>query len=298
MERITIIGLGLIGGSLGLALKKVKGKDVEIVGYARRKEVAEAALQIGAIDEAAYTLPGSVERSRIVVIATPVMAVKEVFQQIASRLPSECLVTDTASTKTSVMEWAEAYLPSNVSFIGGHPMAGKEVSGLEGAESDLFQGCVYCLVPSPRATLGEAQELEQWIRLIGAKPAIMMDAAEHDRYVGGVSHLPMVLSAALVSAITKSRHWREMSRLAASGFRDLTRLASGNPEINRDICLTNRASIVRWIHEYIEELKEYERLILKGSADLGKVFTRARDARGKWLKSQPAKTSESPFCEK
>ena len=280
MRRIAIIGLGLIGGSMGLALKKVA--DLELVGFARRPEVASKALSIGAVDRAEGNLLSAVEEASLVIIATPVVAIKEILAQIGERLPQGCIVTDTASTKAQVMGWAEEFLPSSVSFIGGHPMAGKEASGIEAADADLFAGCTYCLVPGRGATTEAINVVEALVGQIGAKP-IFLDASEHDSLVAAISHLPLLLSAALVSATTRSPSWPKMAKLAATGFRDLTRLASGNPEMSRDICLTNREPILHWIDEYIKELGELRRLVSEGGQEMEQAFIRARQGRERWL---------------
>ncbi|MFQ5987652.1 MAG: prephenate dehydrogenase, partial [Dehalococcoidia bacterium] len=189
---------------------------------------------------------------------------------------------DTASTKAQVMGWAEEFLPSSVSFIGGHPMAGKEASGIEAADSALFAGCTYCLVPGRGATTEAINVVEGLVGQIGAEP-IFLDASEHDSLVAAISHLPLLLSAALVSATTRSPSWPKMAKLAATGFRDLTRLASGNPEMSRDICLTNREPILHWIDEYIKELGEFRRLVGEGGQEMEQAFIRARQGRERWL---------------
>ncbi|TET40313.1 MAG: prephenate dehydrogenase/arogenate dehydrogenase family protein [Dehalococcoidia bacterium] len=280
MTRIAIIGLGLIGGSMGLALKKVA--DLELVGFARRPEVASKALSIGAVDRAEGNLLSAVKEANLVIIATPVVAIKEILAQIGERLSQGCIVTDTASTKAQVMGWAEEFLPSSVSFIGGHPMAGKEASGIEAADAALFAGCTYCLVPGRGATTEAINVVEGLVRQIGAKP-IFLNAPEHDSLVAAISHLPLLLSAALVSATTRSPSWPKMAKLAATGFRDLTRLASGNPVMSLDICLTNREPILHWIDEYIKELGEFRRLVSEGGQEMEQAFIRARQGRERWL---------------
>jgi prephenate dehydrogenase len=147
VRRIAIIGLGLIGGSMGMALKQTKVTDLEVIGFARRAEVASTALSIGAVDRAERTLTAAVEDANLVIIATPAMVIREILAEIGERLPQGCIVTDTASTKAQVIAWAQELLPPSVAFIGGHPMAGKESFGIEAADADLFRGCVYCLIP-------------------------------------------------------------------------------------------------------------------------------------------------------
>ncbi|MDY7018856.1 MAG: prephenate dehydrogenase/arogenate dehydrogenase family protein, partial [Chloroflexota bacterium] len=146
--QVAIIGLGLIGGSIGIALKQKAVPGWEVVGYARRQEIAAAALSLGAIDRVETNIKDAVEAAELVIIATPVLTIKDIFSQIVDYLPHGCIVTDTTSTKSQVMEWARKLLPSTVYFIGGHPMAGKESYGIQAAEGGLFQRCVYCLCPA------------------------------------------------------------------------------------------------------------------------------------------------------
>ncbi len=285
MKRIAIIGLGLIGGSLALALKKSRARGIEIVGFSRSAETIAAAKKCGAIDGAAKNLASAVSGADMVIIATPVMATKEVLASISEHLSPKCVVTDTGSTKVQVMQWAGEYLSPKISFIGGHPMAGKETSGISEAEADLFRGCVYCLTSSVCATPQAVRKLKRLVESIGAKP-FFIDAETHDNLVAGVSHLPMLLSAAFVTATTKSRLWPEMAKLAAGGYRDLSRLASGNPEMNRDICLTNREKIADWLDRYIEVLKGYRDMVADESDELAEMLAQAREARENWLRGQ------------
>jgi len=285
VKRIAIIGLGLIGGSLALALKKSKARGMEIVGFSRSAQTLAAARRCGAIDEAAKNLASAVAGADMVVIATPVMVTREVLASIAEHLSPKCVVTDTGSTKVQVMKWAGEYLSPRISFIGGHPMAGKETSGISEADAGLFKGCVYCLTPSVCATPQAVKRLKKMVESIGAKP-FFIEAETHDNLVAGVSHLPMLLSAAFVTATAKSRLWPDMAKLAAGGYRDLSRLASGNPEMNRDICLTNRERIVDWLDRYIEVLRGYRDMVDDESEELGEILAQAREARESWLRGQ------------
>lgn len=254
---------------------------MEISGISRNPKTASKALSLGVIDKAEAELSAAVERASMVIIATPVLAIRGILQQIAAHLPAQCIVTDTGSTKMEVMKWAQHLLPSTVDFIGGHPMTGKEISGLDGAEAELFNGCIYCLTPKSNASSEAVQSMTRLVRLVGANP-LFIDPAEHDNFVAAVSHLPMLLSAALVSATANDPSWAEMSRLAATGYRDLSRLALGDPEMSRDICLTNQVNIVNWMDQYIEELRKYRRLISEGGEELMEAFLRAQQARRKW----------------
>ena len=285
MKRIAIIGLGLIGGSLALALKKKRARGTEIIGFSRSAETVARAKDSGVIDLVAVDLASVVEGADMVVIATPVMTTREVLAAISEHLSPKCVVTDTGSTKVEVMNWAGEYLSPEISFIGGHPMAGKETSGIDEADARLFRGCVWCLTPSPCATPQAVRKMKKLVESIGAKP-FFIDAETHDNLVAGVSHLPMLLSAAFVTATTKSRLWPEMAKLAAGGYRDFSRLASGNPEMNLDICLTNREKITDWLDRYIEVLKGYRNIVADDSEELADMLAQAREAREKWLRGE------------
>ena len=280
--RIAIIGLGLIGGSIGLALKQASWRGAEIIGYARRRETGSLALKSGAVDKVESNLRNVVKGADIVIIAAPVLTIKDIFEQIAPELSDDSIVTDTASTKMQVMQWAVKKLPSRISFVGGHPMAGKEISGIRAANADLFHNCIYCLTPLPQTKPAAVRTVKDMVNKLGAVP-IVIGAEEHDRLVAGVSHLPLLLSVALVSVTTKNPSWQQMSRLAASGYRDLTRLASGNPEVNAHICLSNQAAIVSWIDAFIDELQRLRTLIADGSDEIEKALAVANEARRKWL---------------
>ena len=277
--RVSIIGLGLIGGSLGLALRSA---GHEVVGYARKPRVATLTLERGAADRTAKSLAAAVKKADVVILAAPVLAVKDILAAISNDIPAGAIVTDVASTKAAVMRWAEQYLPRNVNFIGGHPMAGKEVAGIEAADAKLFKGCTYCLVPGANASKKSQKTIEGLVRSVGAKP-LYIDAAEHDRLVAGISHLPLLLSTALVADTTGSPLWPDMSKLASSGYRDVTRLASGDPRMSRDICLTNKEPILNAIDEYIKEIKKLRRLVDNGDNGLEDYFIKAKEARDNWL---------------
>jgi len=280
---VTIIGLGLIGGSIGLALRQGKKSRWEVVGYSRRRKTVADALSLGAIDRGTTNLKDAVRQAELVIIATPVLTVKGIFSGIGPYLPSGCIVTDTASTKVQVMKWAKGILPQTVSFIGGHPMAGRETYGIHAAEAGLFRGCTYCLTPSEKASPKSMDAVISMVKKLGATP-FFVDAEEHDNLVAGISHLPMLLSAALVSLTTRNPSWAKMSKLAASGYHDLTRLASGSPEVNSHICLSNQRFIVDWIDEFSQELERYRQLVARGDKHLEQVLTQARKARQEWLK--------------
>ena len=181
--------------------------------------------------------------------------------------------------------WADELLPESVSFVGGHPMAGKAIS-IEGADADLFKGATWCVTPSIRATEAALRNVLGMVAALGAE-AFFVDSAEHDAYVAGISHLPFVLAAALTNALGTDSSWKDMKSLTAGGFKDMTRLASGSPVMHRDIVLTNQAAILRWIDQFQGELSAVRDLIARESiegreAEIEKFFNKARDIRAEW----------------
>ena len=279
---VTIIGLGLIGGSIGLALRQRKRSGWEIIGYSRRQKSVVNAVSLGAIERGGTNLKDAVGRAEFVIIATPALTVKEIFSKIAPHLPSGCIVTDTASTKGQIMKWAKETLPPTVSFVGGHPMAGKETYGIQAAEANLFQGCAYCVTPPEKASRKSVDTVVGMIERLGARP-LFIEAQDHDNLVAGISHLPILISAALISVMVENSSWPKMSKLAASGYRDLTRLASGNPEVSSHICLSNQEAIVDWIDKFSQELERYRQLVTRGDRRLEQALSEANRARQEWL---------------
>ncbi|HEX9370682.1 MAG TPA: prephenate dehydrogenase/arogenate dehydrogenase family protein [Roseiflexaceae bacterium] len=292
MVRITIIGMGLIGTSLAMAIRAADEKEAPlgptvVTGYDKNRRATGDARGRLAIDREARTIEEALHEAQLVVVAVPVQAIREIFSEIAPLLPNGAVVTDVASTKAQVMDWARELLPATVEFIGGHPMAGKEQSGASAADPAMFRDAIYCLTPSPRARQPAIDLIEALVRQIRAK-IYYIDAAEHDAYVAGVSHLPFMLSAALVDLVSRSPSWREMSPLAATGFRDISRLASGDVEMHRDICMTNRPSIARWLAEAAQLLLDLRDQIEAGESDqLLEFFAHARAAREAWLERRP-----------
>jgi prephenate dehydrogenase len=290
MPKLAIIGLGLIGGSLGLALKRADLTNLEIAGFDAEWGVAQQARRLGVIDTEARDLPSAVEGAALVVVAAPISRVAEVFEAIAPALGEGAVVTDTASTKRGVLADAQRLLPERVSFVGGHPVAGKEHSGLDAAEAGLFDERAWAMTPSLHATEKAIKAVENMILLAGAQP-LLIDADEHDSYMAAVSHLPLIISTALFSLALRSSAWEDLGMLAGPGFRDLTRLASTNPELSRDIIASNRDNVLHWLDRMIDELAGARDLIAdpeRGEA-LAQLFESVRNARNEFIESPPVR---------
>lgn len=283
-NRIAIVGLGLIGGSVGLALHKAKAAQ-QVVGYDLARGASNQARKIGAIDQSYASVADAVRGAELIVLATPVGAMRSLLQNIATSVSPGAVVTDVASTKVQVITWAEEFLPPSVSFVGGHPMTGKEMSGVEAADAALFQKRIYCLTPTINTRPAAIDKVSTFAEALGARVRFL-EPAEHDGQVAGVSHLPFVASTALMSAVTEGASWGDASLLAAGGFRDMTRLAAGNPDMYRDICLTNSEAITRWLDTYIQKLGELRTSIATHDRKLVETFAQTQQLRLKWQMSQ------------
>jgi prephenate dehydrogenase len=293
MAKIAIIGLGLIGGSIGMALRQAGG-GFEVVGHDKNPEATGRAKKKGAIDKVEWGLPNAVDGANLVVISTPPGEVAKIFQDIAPHLRPGAVITDTTSTKVQVLQWADKLLPAGVSFVGGHPMAGKERGGVDEAEATLFQGATYCVLPSAKATDEAINLVVGLVSTVGAQP-LFIDPVEHDSYVAAISHLPFLAATALVRVAASSPAWRDMSKVAAGGFRDTTRVASASTEMYRDICITNRESILHWLDAYIGELAQLRDMLITSDAQaLSEALGKAKAARDDWQAQREGRPTGQP----
>lgn len=282
--RAAILGLGLMGGSLGLALRSA-GIAAQVAGYDAGVGVAERAHAHGAIDEEANAPGDAVAGADFVVLAVPVLAERELLRALAPHLAPDALVTDLGSTKAQVVAWAAEILPEPGRFVGGHPMTGSERSGIVAADEQLYRGAVWCLTPTAGTRTDAVARMVEMIGWLGATPHVL-DPDRHDWLVAGVSHLPMVAAAALVQALGASGDWDALGQLAAGGFQDTTRIASGDPTMARDICLSNGPAVVAWLDAYIAELTRLRERIAAGDATLVERFTAARALREQWMRQR------------
>ncbi len=233
--RVGIVGLGLMGGSLALALR---GQVAYLLGVERQVVARQTALREGMVDEVCEELTASAPPVDLLVLATPVRHILDALGRLPTLRPTGCAVLDLGSTKRAVVA-AMGALPDAFAAVGGHPMCGKETSGLASADAALYRDQTFVLCRTPRATPAAEALALAVIEAVGARP-LWLDAAEHDRVVAVVSHLPYVLSAALMRAAAVERLWA----ISASGFRDMTRLSGTDPRMMLDILLTNRAAVL------------------------------------------------------
>ena len=286
MAKIAIIGTGLIGTSLGMALRQSDLKNLEIVGTDYDGRARSGAQKRGAFHKVEGRLQPTVEGADVIVLATPVMAMRDLMETIGPYIDKDAVVTDVGSSKRVVAEWASEFLPESAPYVGGHPMAGRETAGPEHASADLFSGKAYCIVPTPHAHEQAVSSVATMAEAIGAKP-FFISADEHDSFVAAASHLPFMMSVALMQTASKSANWDDIAQVASSGFRDLTRLASGDVIMHRDISITNREPIVSWIDSFIRELYEIRNLLNDESGPdpeaVKELFEQASHERARWM---------------
>jgi prephenate dehydrogenase len=262
--------MGLMGSSFALALKAAR-PDVVVVGSDRNQAVVLKALDRNLVTTAASDL-SVVDIADVVVIGAPIGAMREIFAGLSGKTAGK-VVTDMASTKAEVMEWAAS---AGIDLVGGHPMAGKELSGIDAADPTIFQGAPWVL------TRAEPLVVEL-VEAVGAHP-VVMDSATHDRLVAGVSHAAFLLSVGYVLALARRKDWPEASSLAAGGFRDMSRLAAGDPELYLGVAKTNRANLVEMLDAVSSELAKLRRHIEAGDSRMVELFEEAKSVRDRWTK--------------
>ncbi len=284
INKITLIGTGLIGASLGLAIKKFI-PSIEIIGFDSDKKNLTYSKNIKAIDHTALSIENSVINSELVIVSVPIREMKDIFLKIKDVVRKNCIISDTGSTKKDVLEWSEEIFSNEVNFVGGHPMAGGEISGPELARSDLFKGRKYCVIPSSSTSDFAVNSLVDIIEQINAVP-FFIDPDEHDSLVAGISHLPHLLSVFLVNTTVSDSAWKDLNRLAATGYESVSRLASGDVIMHKDICLTNRKHICLWLDKLVDEINYLKDILEKdtnSSTELIEYFSNAKKERDKWL---------------
>jgi prephenate dehydrogenase len=280
-EKIAIIGVGLVGGSLGLALKQAK-LDAEIVGHDKNSSNAALAKKNGALDKTEWNLHSAVDGAGLVILAMPVMAIKSTLETIAPTLRQGPIVTDTASSKRQIIAWAEEILPQGVHFIGGHPMTTQAGAGVEAASATLFKNKPYCLMPAHNSSPQAMETMVNLAQMLGARP-YFLDPLEHDSFMAAVGHVPFLAATALVHMAAASPCWNEIRRVAGIDFENASLPVMADPKTYNDICETNREPILRWLTEFIASLAELKSLVEQGGPDLLSAFAVAQDERAKWL---------------
>ncbi len=281
-KKIVVFGVGLIGGSFALALREA-GVAGEVVGFGRSGATLQQAMQLGIIDRIGSDLAVELGDADLVLLATPVGQMADLMARIAPHLGAHTLVTDGGSTKSDVVEYARAHLGAHLArFVPAHPIAGAEQSGAAAARTDLYQGKKVVLTPLPENAPDAVARVRQAWELCGA---IMgeLTPQQHDKVFAAVSHLPHLLSYALVHDLAQRENRDLLLSFAASGFRDFTRIAASSPEMWRDICMANRDALLDELGRYMEELGVLHKALAEADAGkLEEVFSIARSIRANW----------------
>jgi prephenate dehydrogenase len=278
-ETVCIVGLGLMGGSLALALREAYGTQRRVVAVARRPDVLAEALDAGAIDKGTLSLKDGIAGAGTVILATPVRTILRLLPFVGESADPNTLLLDLGSTKSQICA-AMADLPAGVQPVGGHPMCGKEVNGFAAADGSLFHNRPFILCPLPRTAPAALEGAVKLADDIGARP-IVLNPEVHDRAVAGVSHLPYAVAAALVNCVAVAENPVAWS-LASTGFRDTSRLAGSDVEMMLDILLTNRASVVDWLERFALETDELRTALATGDeARLRELLAAAKHSRAR-----------------
>ena len=281
-QKITIVGVGLLGGSIGLAVRK-RHLAKEVAGHARREKTIAEAEKIGALDYATTDLLAAGSGADLVILCTPLAQMRALTEQFLPALKRGAIVTDVGSVKADVVRELESLVAkAGEHFVGSHPMAGGEKMGVLASKADLYTNAVCVITPTKKSNTAAVRKVEGFWKSLGAR-TLQLNAAQHDLLVSRTSHLPHVVAAALAGLVLDPKHPKSQVGLCATGFRDTTRIASGSPEMWRDIALANRKNISQSVDAFVGELKKFQAALKKGDAKaVEKFFATAKERRDNW----------------
>lgn len=281
--KVTLIGVGLLGGSLGLALKQ-RQLAGRVEGYVRRENSIAECERLGVVDRATTDLSAAVRDADLVVLCTPIAQMRGLVERFAPMLRPGTLVTDVGSVKGPVVAELEPLCArAGAQFIGSHPMAGAEKAGPVAARADLFEKAVCVVTPGAKTPARLVKLMEDFWTAVGTR-TLRLTPDQHDSLVARSSHLPHVVAAELANYVLSPAHPREQSALCATGFRDTTRIASGSPEMWRDIALANHKHLARALGVFVEDLQEFQRALEAGDAKaMDEFFEMAKHRRDQWV---------------
>lgn len=291
-RKITIVGVGLLGGSIGLAARKFRVTE-EIAGFVRRKETIRECEKFGATDFATTDLLAAVSKSDLIILCTPLAQMRSLAKQFLPALKRGAIVTDVGSVKADVVRELESLISkTGAHFVGSHPMAGGEKTGVSAARADLFAGAVCVVTATKRTNATALRKVEQFWKSLGSR-VLRMSPEQHDLFVSRTSHLPHVVAAALANLVLNPVNPKTQSQLCASGFRDTTRIASGSSEMWRDIALSNRKNLSRSLDAFISELQKFQRTLKSADAKaISKFFETAKSRHDNWRAKTNSISSE------
>jgi prephenate dehydrogenase len=286
--RVTIVGLGCVGASIGLAIKEIE-PEVEVIGHDKDRERSQKAHSLGAVDKTDWNLPAACEGAGMVILALPLSAIEETMEALAPHLEEGTVVTDTGGLKAPVLEWAAVHLPERVRFVAGDPIpgpmaaTGRPLTGLEAANADLFDGGTYCITPASNTDPEAVEQVIDLAYTLGAQP-LFLDALEHDGLRAGTTGLPALVSAALLNATVDSPGWTEMRKVASQEFIAFTSPSAYDYQSRRTSTLLNKENIVRRLDMLLEEIGRLRQILVEeDELALGEGYAQAFESRTTWL---------------
>jgi prephenate dehydrogenase len=284
-QKITLVGVGLLGGSLGLAVKQRRLAD-RVEGYVRRTASIAECDKLGVVDHATRDLERAVAGADLVILCTPLSQMRELGLKMLPALKPGAIVTDVGSVKGSVVEDLESLIAgADAHFVGSHPMAGGEKTGVSAAKADLFERAICLVTPTPNSNKVAVEKIEEFWKALGGR-VLKLAPAVHDDLVSRASHLPHVVAAELANYILSPAHPPEQATVCANGFRDTTRVASGSPEMWRDIAMANQKNLGRVLGVFIEDLQEFRLALENGDVKaVEEFFEKAKQRRDDWCGS-------------
>jgi prephenate dehydrogenase len=291
-KKVTLAGVGLLGGSLGLALRQ-RRLAAHVTGLVRRKESIKECFEKGVVDHATIYVREAVSGSDLIVLCTPPSRMEPMLNDMLPYLSRGAIVTDVGSVKKSLVSRLEKIAAKGgVRFVGSHPMAGGEKMGVAHARADLFANAVCVVTPSASSDAAAVQKIALLWKSVGSR-VLKMSPAEHDKLVSRTSHLPHVLAAVLSQAILAPATISKIGPLCANGFRDTTRVASGSPEMWRDIVMANRQNLLGSLRDYDRELERFKKILKTADAKaLLRFFESAKHRRDGWVAGCNSQSSE------
>jgi len=281
LDRITIVGMGPIGASIGLALRRAGLEDTEVVGADGDRRKLARASKMGAVDNATGNLRSALKGAQLVVLDVPFTDMRETLEAIGPALEDGCVVTDTGRVKAPVIRWARDHLPPSPGFVGGRPLPARTIATLEQADAGLFDGTHYCVVADEAAESEAVRSVVGMVEALGASP-LFMSAEEHDSYSAALAQLPRLLSTALVGAAAESAAWQDMHRLAVPEFAEMTRPAAGDPSEASAESAANADALAHWLNIAIARLGALKAQVEDGGGDLRDSLVRAWEHRARW----------------
>ena len=285
---ITIIGTGLVGASLGMAILSSRGSEIEVLGHDRDHGQANLARRMGAVSKVDRNLISAASKADMLILAIPALEIRETLELIANDLKAGCVVHDTASVKAPVLQWADELLPPEVSYVGGDPILFGDEAGIESARADLFAQKQYCITPSSRASSEAVRLVTDLVAMTGAIPHYI-DPYEHDGLVGATEQLAGVLAVTFLRSLASSGGWRDMRRMAGETFDRVTCFTVDDPTEYKGHALLNKDNLIRWIDTVQAELSQCRALVDRGDGPaIQDYYEIERENRLMWLRDRAA----------